>query len=166
MSTVTGNLSFCNWQLRLYLMSELSWHLNCSSLTVSSSRVHKWNIGFDIWSLMPHSTIFQQYRGIPFYWWRTSEYLEKTTTWRKLLINFVAQCYIEYTSPWAGFDLTTIVMVDADRMSSCKTNYMYHIITSMTATILLWPRWPPIKLSTVMYLTLVALNTSNAFPTY
>ena len=57
----------------------MSWHLNCSSLSVGSLRVYKYNLGFHFWSLMPHSTIFQQYRGVQFYWWRTLEYLEKTT---------------------------------------------------------------------------------------
>ena len=64
--------SFSNWQLRLYLMSELSWRIKCSSLAVSSSRIH-------FWCLTPHWTLFQQYRGVEFYWWRTPEYLEKTT---------------------------------------------------------------------------------------
>jgi hypothetical protein len=29
-------------------------------------------------------------------------------------------CCIEYTSPWAGFELTTLVMIDTD----CKSNYI------------------------------------------
>ena len=48
---------------------------------------------------------------------------EKPLTCRKLLKIFVAQCYIEYTSPWAGLNLATLLMIDADRMSSCKANY-------------------------------------------
>jgi hypothetical protein len=47
-------------------------------MTVNSSRVHTCNLGFHFRRLTPHSTIFQQYRGIQLYWWRTLEYLEKT----------------------------------------------------------------------------------------
>ena len=69
-------------------------------------------------------------------WWRKVEYLEKTTNMSQVT-DKLSQC-IEYTSPWAGFELTTLVPIVAtgtDCTGSCKSNY--HTIT--TAPVL-W-RW-------------------------
>jgi len=48
----------------------------------------------------------QLYRGGQCYWWRKPEYLyywpaaSQWQTW--------SQCCIEYTAPWAGFEITTL----------------------------------------------------------
>jgi len=34
----------------------------------------------------------------------------KPKTYRKSLTNFITKCCIDYTSPWAGFELTTLVL--------------------------------------------------------
>ena len=37
--------------------------------------------------------------------------------------TFFTYCGIEYTSPWTGFELTTLVSIDTDCTGSCKCNY-------------------------------------------
>jgi hypothetical protein len=45
--------------------------------------------------------------------------------------NFITYCCtcIEYTLPWAGFKLITLVIIGTDCTGSCKSNY--HTITTM-----------------------------------
>jgi hypothetical protein len=50
---------------------------------------------------------------------------------KKSLTNFITYCCVEYTSPWMGFELTTLVVIGTDCTGSCKSNY--HTITTMTA---------------------------------
>jgi hypothetical protein len=46
--------------------------------------------------------------------------------------NFITYCCIEHTSPWAGFELTTFVVIVTDWTGSCKSNYQ--MIMTMTAS--------------------------------
>ena len=60
-------------------------------------------------------------------WWSVS-LLEES---RKSLTNLITHCCLKYTSPWTGFDLTTLVVVGTDYIGSCKSTY--HTITATTA---------------------------------
>ena len=53
----------------------------------------------------------------------TGSTLRKLQTCRKSLTNFITQCCIEYTSPWAGFKLTTLVVIGTD--CTCSLPYDY-----------------------------------------
>jgi hypothetical protein len=46
------------------------------------------------------------------------------------LTNFIKQCCIKYISPWVGFKLTTLVLIDTACIGCYKSNY--HTITSTT----------------------------------
>ena len=72
-----------------------------------------------------NSIIFQLYRGGRVYLGG------KPLTSRKSLTNFITN-FIEHTS-LAGFELTTLVVIDTDCKGFCK--YNYHTIMTTTATL-------------------------------
>ena len=100
-----------------------------------------WFVFVWLWRLMQLSTIFQLYRGCLFYCCRKPEYSENTTglaqvteysentTGLAQVTDTFITC-INYTSPWAGFELTTSVVIGIDCICSCKSNYHTIIITT------------------------------------
>ena len=82
-----------------------------------------------LWYLTPLSTIFQLCRGDQFYLWKKPEYPEKTTDLSQVTRKL--DHIIDYTSPWARCEITTLVVIGTDCTGSCKPNY--HTTTTTTA---------------------------------
>jgi len=86
------------------------------------------------WGLTPLSTILQLYRGCQFYWWGIPDYPEKAIALSQVTDNHIMLYRVHIA--WAGFELTTLVVIGTDYIGSCKSNY--DTITTTTAPKFNW----------------------------
>ena len=64
-----------------------------------------------LWCLMPLSTIFQYIVADSFIGGGNRSTRRKSLTCLNSLTNFITWYCIKYTSPWAGFEITTLVVI-------------------------------------------------------
>jgi hypothetical protein len=84
-----------------------------------------------LWCLTPLSTIFQLYHGDQFYCWRKSEYTEKTIDLPQVTDKLYHVMWYRVQLPWAGFELTTVVVICTDCIGNYKSKYHTIMATSV-----------------------------------
>ena len=81
----------------------------------------------------------------------------KPPTFRKSLTIFITQCCIEYTLPWEGFELRTLVVIGTDCTGICKSTYP--VITTTMAPV-------PVNLTNILACIILLLHVISECDKY
>ena len=131
------------WHIRFFLLINSMLRSFCETvqytfepnyLYVSSTEIVSndillfWELGVGLWCWTPLSTILQLYRSGQFYWWRKPE---KTTDLSQVIDKLYHIMLYRTHLVWAGFELTTSMVIYTDYIDSCKSNYHTTTIPSL-----------------------------------
>ena len=105
------------------------WKINTHVISLQSTN------GYELWCF----NNIQLYHGCQLYWWRKPEYMEKTTDLSQVTDKLYHIMLYWVHLAWAGFKLTTLVMIGTNCIGSYKSNY--HMITITMPLTLIYENW-------------------------